>query len=166
MKNKANGQIPGSPAAVNKLNERIKKLLGNAAKAAAAPEMEKAVKLYTQALSMVQEESPSQNPAIFEILQERAACFHRLGDVNSEISDLEAMLLMAKQTNDLVKQVTTLNTLQYAYVGQGNVEKARKAAEEAVALARRSGDRKLEADSLNALVDTLNRQGFVRRNER
>ena len=45
--------------------------------------MEKAIKLYTQALSMVQEESPSQSTALFEILQQRAACYHRLGDVDA-----------------------------------------------------------------------------------
>ena len=159
MKEKVNGKIIHSSAKKINPDQRINKLLGNAEKAAAALDLDKAVKLYTQALSSVQEEPQSRSTIFFEILQKRASCYYKMGDVYAEIQDLKAMLSLVEDS-DLVKRVSVLLKLQYAYGSNGNNEKAMNAAEEALSLARRSDYRKLEADALNALVDTLGRQGL------
>ena len=56
-------------------------------------------------------------------------------------------------------QVKVLSQLEFASAQHGEVEKAMLYAEQSVSLARQSGDRKLEADSLSALCDAVSRQG-------
>ena len=144
----------------------LARLLKSAAKASAALEWAKAAGLYTQALSIIRESPSPDVMTEFDILEKRSNCYKHLGDVNADIQDRESMLELAQRTGNLAMQVRTLIGLQYAYGGQGNFEKSRVVAEEAVSLASQTGDQKLEGDSLNALVDVLNRQGlFVEMNQ-
>jgi GAF domain-containing protein/CheY-like chemotaxis protein/tetratricopeptide (TPR) repeat protein len=136
------------------------KLLTSAAKYETALEWNKAAEQYTQALTLLQD-SPSPSTTIeYDLLVKRSTCYRRVGDVNAEITDLEAMLALAENNGDLSMQVKALNSLEYGLIQQGNLEKARTMAEQAVSLAHRSGDRKLEANSLNTLVDACSRQGL------
>ena len=71
------------------------KLLASAAQCVADHEWEQAADLYSQALDILQK---SQFHLIltqqFDTLEKRFTCYRRLGKINAEISDLEAMLVL------------------------------------------------------------------------
>ena len=135
------------------------KFLATAAQRAADQEWDQAADLYTQALDISKNSPAFSAIEQFDTLEKRSACYRRLGKINAESSDLEAMLLLAQQIGSLFMQVKVLNLLEFASTQQGEAEKAMRYAEQAVRLARQSGDRKLEADSLTALCDAVSRQG-------
>ncbi len=140
---------PKAPRKTKKLNS-----LTAAAQAEAALEWEKAIGLLTQALD-------AKMPGMerYALLDRRAACYRRIGLVDPEIADIEAMLALAQQDGSLSMQVKALTALEWALTQRGQMEEARQRAEQALSLAQRSGDRKLEADSLSALCDVHLRQG-------
>ena len=116
--------------------DHLTRFLKSAAKAAAALEWAKAAEHYTQALSIIRESPSPDVKTEYDILEKRSNCYHHLGKVNADIQDRESMLELAKRIGNLAMQVRTLIGLQYAYGGQGNFEKSRMVAEEAVSLAQ------------------------------
>jgi PAS domain S-box-containing protein len=111
-----------------------------------------AVQRYTHALDLGRRKKEGLAPAMeYELLSGRAACYEYLGTIPSEIADLELMTNLAEAMGDLAHRIEVANR-QVEPVGQvGRGAAVAKTAETLAALARKSGDKKLQADSLFTL---------------
>ncbi len=153
------GTATGSSRSVVDPIDENQKLIQEAAQFVASLEWEKAVELYTRLLGSIRDGSSPSNVTEYELFKKRADCHRQLGDVSAEISDLESMLSIAKQSGDQSTQVKVLISLQRADTRLGQLDEAKKRAQLALELARQTYDPKLEADSLSALCDAHNRLG-------
>jgi signal transduction histidine kinase/CheY-like chemotaxis protein/tetratricopeptide (TPR) repeat protein len=146
--------FPLSKSAIDP-KEEIEKLLVLAANAEQTLDWEKAVDLYTKALT----DGHLELNIEYDFRERRATCYRRLGNIDVEISDLESMLEIAGTLNDLFKQVKILNLLELVNVQKGNLDQAIKYAEATVKCADLSGEKNIKAISLATLCDVNSRSG-------
>ncbi|MCB9077724.1 MAG: GAF domain-containing protein [Anaerolineaceae bacterium] len=107
---------------------------------------------YNEALDLLRVDAQPVDPATeYRILAGRAACHGQLGDLQAQAADLDAMIKLAENTGDVVRQIEAINLSVEVANRLGNSTQAQQSAEAAVSLARQLGDHKLEADSLTAL---------------
>jgi signal transduction histidine kinase/DNA-binding response OmpR family regulator/HPt (histidine-containing phosphotransfer) domain-containing protein len=114
-----------------------------------------AVQYATQALALLTHLEGADPQLEYRILASREAAYRQLGNRQAQRDDLATMARLARELNDAAKQIEVSNR-QVTLVGElGSSVEALQAAESAVALARRSPDRRydpgLEADSLLSL---------------
>jgi predicted ATPase len=96
---------------------------------------EDAVRMYTEALSLISEDDPYR----FELLSGRAEVYNVIAERESQLADLEAMLRMAKEQRDESRQIDALLALANFYLWT-EMNKAREPADKALAIARDLGD--------------------------
>jgi tetratricopeptide (TPR) repeat protein len=129
-------------------NWKLAGLQAEAEKAKAASSPAVAIELYTRALELA---AASVEGLAFEhefaLRSGRAECYHDVANYTEEAEDLAVMLRLAHEQGDLPGQVDVLTRQVLVSANSGELEKGRQLAEEAVALAQKIGDRKLEADS-------------------
>ncbi|HLF02620.1 MAG TPA: tetratricopeptide repeat protein, partial [Anaerolineales bacterium] len=122
-------------------------LHAQANRARAAYKWGEALGLYTQAL-----ESPDLPPATrVALLDGRAQCYEAQGNFAAEQADLVTLGELAQAANDLIRQSDCLTRRALSVYNSGNRAESQSLAEQALELARRSGDRRAEAKSLQAL---------------
>jgi signal transduction histidine kinase/predicted ATPase len=113
---------------------------------------ESAVQHYSRALELARSEDTHVPPeTLYEILAGREEAYRLIGQRKAQQSDLEAMAEIAAKMDDVSRQIEVI-TRQVDLASQlGNHANVLLAAETALSLARQVQDRKLEADSLDAL---------------
>jgi len=139
-------------------------LAAQAQRPEATHEWKQAIDLLTRALvaaggteaALRLQPGDAENAFVSSLLDRRAECRRLQGDLASVLADLEALAQLAAGEGDqLAKGLADLRRAR-VLVGMGRADQARVLAEETLVLARRLGDRRLEAGSLaeigNALV--------------
>jgi tetratricopeptide (TPR) repeat protein len=96
---------------------------------------EDAVRLYSEALALL----PGDHPERFDLLADRAAVYNVIGEVDAQLEDVEAMLVLAEKEGDDARQVDALLALANLYQ-RADTPKAREPAEQALEIARELGD--------------------------
>ena len=149
--------------------QQLREIESAAAQARAAYQWEKALPLYSQALSVArqgkQPDSSSDLLNEYDLLDGQAECYRNLGDFAAESDTLENMVGLARQLEDPARQVRALNRQVVTATQMGNLSDAQQLAETALKLAEGSRNLpeetrlQLEADSLFRLGDTLVRLG-------
>lgn len=105
---------------------------------------------------------PADPETRFEFLRLRQRAHEFLGDAAAEEADAAAMLALAEQLTD--KQAAAWQRLAVFYTLRGQLDKARQAAEQALAASRQTGDATGEADALIQLgIMVRDRDGDARR---
>src|SRR3990172_8233698 len=111
-----------------------------------------AAEAYTRALEFGHQKKTGLDPATeYDLLSGRATCYEYLGAISSEIADLEALAELAEGTGDLARRIEVANRQVDPLGGAGRGAEVTQSAESLAALARKSGDKKLQADSLYTL---------------
>lgn len=108
---------------------------------------------YTRALAALPEEHDLRLE--YELRAGRADAYRLMGMTQAQQADLQAMAHMAAQLDDVHLKVEVVTRQVRLANALGNLNEARAAAQEALALAQQVGDQKLEASSLIALGDAL-----------
>jgi predicted ATPase len=94
-----------------------------------------AVRLYSEALALL----PEDHPERFDLLADQAAVYNVIGEVDAQLEDVEAMLVLAEKEGDDARQVDALLALANLYEW-ADTPKAREPAERALEIARELGD--------------------------
>jgi GAF domain-containing protein/CheY-like chemotaxis protein/tetratricopeptide (TPR) repeat protein len=87
----------------------------------------------------------------FDLLAGRAECYERTGELQAEAADLAEMARLARVRREVGRQIEVLLRQVRMAGPHGNYAEGERSANAAIKLARRSGDRKREADALSAL---------------
>jgi len=126
------------------------KLAGDTARQ--AYKNETAIEAYNLALELAY-----QNPGVidaqteFDLLAGRETCYGLLGLYQEQQADLEAMQLLAKEMQDLSRQILVVTSQITLNNILGNYFEAEQAAKSALETTRKAGNRSLEADCLTSL---------------
>ncbi len=120
-----------------------------AAQAAAAYTNQEARELYSRALVMVDEHDYADR---WELLAEREQVLDRLGEREQQATGLMLMQTLATLTGDDVRLATTHNRRAAYFDKISEYQAAAEAAEVGLRFARRSGNQRLQAQSLNLLA--------------
>ncbi len=134
----------------------LTELRAAADRARAAFDWELAQALYAEALERTASAEPE---TFYALLDDRAECHRHLGSFPAQAADLEAMVRLAEEMGDPVRQIEAVSRLADLRIWQGELAEARHLAETALAKARERQDRKLEADSLAVLGNVCLRAG-------
>ncbi len=124
----------------------VAELQAAAESARTASKYEEAIALYTQALA-----APVAASVEYDLLAGRGQAYRDNGDLAAAAADWEALARLADELDDAARQVQARNLQVETLASMGRAAEAQPLAEQALALARAAGDRKLEADSLEAL---------------
>jgi len=134
------------------LPQPVRDLLAAAGKARAQLDWEQAIALYTQALEQARSSGQLTATIEYDLLKERAQCARMLGNTTAHDADAQDMVRLAEAAGDLPRQATALIKLASGGGAAGVIAAGQRLLEAAIALARRAGDRRIEADGLVELA--------------
>lgn len=127
----------------------LKYLKIGAAEAAAAYANQEAVELYSRALALLDDQDYAQR---WDLLAEREKILDRLGERDRQATQLTLMQTIAELMADDTRLAITHNRRSAYFDKISEYQAAAEAAEVGLRTTRRSGNRKLEAESLNRLA--------------
>jgi predicted ATPase len=107
---------------------------------------EDAVRLYSEALSLISEDDPKR----FELLAGRAEVYNVMAEREAQLADVEMMLVLAENRGDEARRVEALLALAELYL-ETETNKAREPSEQALMIARELGDAGREGRALYCL---------------
>ena len=137
--------------------QSIVKLKTAADMARQAYDNEAAVKYYKQSLELAcQHPGTIDAQTEYDLLSGRAACLELLGLYREQQLDLDVMRRLAKEIEDVPRQIQVVTSQVILDNSLGIYVEAQQAAESALELARQVGNRALEADCLTSLGVTFN----------
>ena len=142
-------EIKSTPEA-KAIDDQLKSLLVEAAKAKSKGDLVKAVSLYSQAIELQAAGVSTQADLVewYELLEKRFDCYRLLGDPVNCTPDLEEMAEIAEKLGDGSRQVQVMLYQATQSVNQSQVDEALQICEKALQLARQTGDKQRIANSL------------------
>jgi len=133
-------------------SQEILKFKAAGDKAGQAYDFPAAIEAYTRTLDLAGKKKSALDPATeYDLLSGRARCYEYLGVLSSEVADLEAMAALAEGMDDLTRRIEVVTRQIEPLLQVGRAMDVIRSAETLTGLARKSGDKKLQADSLYAL---------------